>query len=112
MYRNHSFLEGSDRYVFDDTLIPRGFHQVDSQHDASYLGRWLNPKTLEYVEYVEGDVESVLFESTAEFIGWVLERKDVLGLIGIDDWSQNWYTEIERSELEIYLSYMRDDAIQ
>jgi hypothetical protein len=56
------------------------------------------------VEYAEGDVYDIKFENTAECIAWLLDKRDVLGLLHIDDWSQNWAVPIERSELELYMS--------
>jgi hypothetical protein len=112
MERRHSFIEYGDRYIFDNALIPHGYHQLDSQHDAWYYGHWFNPKTLELAEYAEGDYTHIRFDDTAEAIGWLLDRKGILGLLHIDDWSQNWAVEIERSELEVYMSYVRTDAIQ
>ena len=111
MQSKHSFVEYADRYRFDNTLLHQGYHQVDSEQDAWYYGHWLNPKTLELVEYAEGDVYDIKFENTAECIAWLLDKRDVLGLLHIDDWSQNWAVPIERPELEIYMSYMRSDAI-
>jgi hypothetical protein len=47
MQSKHSFMEYADRYLFDNTLLHQGYHQVDSEQDAWYYGHWLNPKTLE-----------------------------------------------------------------
>ncbi len=112
MERTHSFLQDGSRYMFDEALIGRGYHQLDSRQDAAYFGTWINPETLKLVEYAEGDVTAIQFDSSEEFIGWATERQDIMGYEHIDDWSQNWAVPIVRSELEVYLSYMRNDIMR
>lgn len=112
MERDTSYIPYGDRYIFDNQLIPQGWHQLDSGQDAWYFGTWFNPRTLEFLEYAEGDIAEIKFESPQEFIGWVVGRKEVMAYECLDDWEQNWAVPIERDELEVYLSYVRADAIR
>jgi hypothetical protein len=64
------------------------------------------------VEYCEGDVTYALFDSGQEFVDYVVESQELLGYEHIDDWDENWVVPIERDELDIYLSYMRDDMVR
>jgi hypothetical protein len=112
MEREQSFIENGSRYQFDDLLLGEGYHQLDSRQDAWYFGTWFNPETLKLVEYAEGDVTEITFDSTEEFIGWATERQETMGYLHIDDWDRNWAVPIERSELEIYMSYARNDILK
>ncbi len=112
MESNTVFIYAADRYMFDETLTRRGYHQLDSEQDASYFGTWFKPEDLEMIEFAEGDVTTIKFESSAEFIGQVLAKKDVMAYTHIDDWDNSWVVPIERGELELYMSYMRNDAMQ
>lgn len=111
MERQHTFIQDGSRYQFDHALIDQGYSQLDSRQDAWYFGTWFNPQTLSLVEYAEGDVTGITFESTEEFISWATERQESMGYLHIDDWDRNWAPKIERSELEIYMSYARNDTI-
>ncbi|HBD7283574.1 TPA: hypothetical protein KKX27_002585 [Legionella pneumophila] len=51
------FAENCDRYYFDFSLdYKQGWEQYDTQSDAWYFGIWVNIKTMQVLEYCEGDV--------------------------------------------------------
>lgn len=72
MKREYRFID-ADRYRFDfrECSPTNGFAQVDTSQDAWYFGSWLNPTALKYVEYIEGDVTRIQFESTEEMREYV-----------------------------------------
>jgi hypothetical protein len=90
---------------------PRSRPGTSRPEDASYYGHWFNPTLCMMVEYCEGDVTYTLFDSGQEFVDYVVESQELLGYEHIDDWDENWVVPIERDELDIYLSYMRDDMV-
>ena len=57
-----------DRYVYDYTLLPKGFSQVDTEQDCHYFGNWANPITYELVSYTEGDECLTSCDTLEEFI--------------------------------------------
>lgn len=80
----------SDRYGFDfkSCTADKGWAQLDTKQDASYYGQWINPLTLEYVSYCEGDVTHYKYETEAEFVIGITEtiqwHKDMGYFLGID----------------------------
>ena len=57
-----------DRYVYDYSLIPKGYSQLDTEQDAHYYGHWANPKTFKLVGYCEGDECITSCNTLEEFI--------------------------------------------
>ena len=72
-----SFLD-ADRYVFDFKYCSyrKGWAQVDTQQDAWYYGQWLNPSTLEYVMYCEGDVTRAKADNPEAFAAYVRQAAE------------------------------------
>jgi hypothetical protein len=75
MKRYDTFMESSDRYVFDFRICTtaRGWAQIDTKSDASYYGHWVNPFKLEIMSYVEGDVSRFVFDSAEELVQHMAE---------------------------------------
>jgi hypothetical protein len=90
MKRTTGFEPMGDRYGFDfKRCTPdKGWAQLDSRQDASYYGQWVNPLTLEFASYCEGDRTHIQYESEAEFIAGIREtcewNKERGYFIGID----------------------------
>jgi hypothetical protein len=63
-----SFVANQERYLYDFYLCTtdKGWAQVDTRQDAWYFGCWLNPFTLEFLQFAEGDVKLVTFDSNQE----------------------------------------------
>ena len=78
----------SDRYAFDfdECSLDKGYAQFDTREDASYYGQWVNPHTLEFISYVEGDVTRQTCDTQDEFAELVRKAVDFHGdrFLGID----------------------------
>ena len=81
MQQIDSFVPG-DRYRFDFTLCTaaNGWAQLDTKQDASYYGTWANPFTREFVNYCEGDVTHLKYDSDEDFTRGIRE---------VIDWNTN-----------------------
>ena len=53
------FVGDSDRYQYDNALLPRGFAQYDTEQDAWYFGCWVHVGKREIWTYAEGDLSVV-----------------------------------------------------
>ena len=69
------FLCDTDRYFFDFKACSpeKGFSQVDTEQDASYLGHWANPFEFKFVSYCEGDLTIKKADTSEEFISMMRE---------------------------------------
>jgi len=67
MKKTEEFCEGS-RYIYDNTLLKKGFAQVDTGQDASYFGVWASPKHRIIFTFAEGDCITQQAETDQEFI--------------------------------------------
>ena len=54
------------RYVMD-FQGPRGFYQWDTSQDAWYYGTWVNPESLQILNYAEGDISLVTCNGVDEY---------------------------------------------
>jgi hypothetical protein len=82
---------GDGRMFWDLLLLGRGWHQVDTPEDASYLGHWVHVEHRQLVAYVEGDVyrySAADVEGLRELLG---DLRRMYGGAQIDA-----YTEAER----------------
>jgi len=63
------FLACADRYRFDlgECSHENGWHQFDTDQDASYFGVWVHPESREIVTYAEGDVTRVTCPTEASY---------------------------------------------
>ena len=68
MIRKDMFFQG-DRYFFDmkQCSPKKGFAQLETSDDTYYFGAWANPKKMEIVQFVEGDVIILQAENEEEF---------------------------------------------
>ncbi len=69
------FIEGIDRYTFDfgPCTASNGYAQVDTADDAWYYGCWANPTTRRVIEYAEGDLTTIEFDTPEEFAAYMRE---------------------------------------
>jgi len=67
--KKEKFFESIDRYTFDLKLCSasKGYAQLDTSEDASYLGNWINFKEFKIVSYCEGDITIETCENKEEF---------------------------------------------
>ena len=67
--KKETFFESIDRYVFDfDMCKPsKGYAQLDTSEDASYLGNWINFREYKIVSYCEGDITIETCSNKEEF---------------------------------------------
>lgn len=107
MEQEQRHIPDTDRYIFDHSLMSFGYSQLDSTQDASWYGNWVNPHRLRWVEFAEGDITQTTFEDTSEFIGHLVSRKEVLGLLNIDDWQLEAAIPIEETELRLWFDLHR-----
>lgn len=107
MEREQTHIPDTNRYEFDHTLIPEGFHQLDTEQDAYYYGVWVNPVELKMVEYAEGDLTRTTFESIAEAVGQIVAYKELLGYQHIDDWQLEAAVPIEERNLTLWFDLYR-----
>lgn len=80
------FTPDSDRYHYDfeQCTAAKGWAQFDTDQDAWYFGHWINPESLELLEYAEGDVTHFQAESESEFIAKVKHWLEAYSGAGID----------------------------
>ena len=73
------------RYAMD-YQGPRGFYQWDTSQDAWYYGTWVNPQSLQILQYAEGDISLVTCNSPEAY------KKYLAGMDGrLDDHdSRHW----------------------
>jgi len=64
----NSVVANQERYLYDFYLCTnkKGWAQVDTRQDASYFGCWLNPFTLEFLQFAKGDLKLITFDSNQE----------------------------------------------
>jgi len=67
--KKETFFESINRYAFDSKLCSasKGYAQLDTSEDASYLGNWINFKEFKIVSYCEGDITIETCENEKEF---------------------------------------------
>lgn len=75
MKRTTGFKIDGTRYDYDfgECTYAEGWAQVDTWEDASYYGNWINPTTLEWQSFAEGDTTHIKFETEAEMIEFARE---------------------------------------
>ncbi len=80
-----------ERYDFDfgTCSFKKGFAQFDTKQDASWFGTWVNPFTLKYVCFAEGDLEIKDCDTTEEFCEVVRHAATLNGFEGIDAMKQD-----------------------
>lgn len=66
-----SFSPDLNRYDFDFPLIRKGWLQVDTNEDASWYGNWVNLDQKRFVQFAEGDVTDIRFESCDEMVTYL-----------------------------------------
>ena len=64
------------RYDFDETLLEKGYFQIDTIQDASYYGNWINPTERKKVSFMEGDLIEIEYENDEEMIKYLEEMND------------------------------------
>jgi hypothetical protein len=86
MKRKDSFHPNGERYELDfgECSHRKGFAQIDTRQDAWYYGTWANPETLRIVQFAEGDLSVMDFDSPEEFTTYLRETAEYEWFIGID----------------------------
>tara|TARA_A100001011_G_C13933077_1_gene683992 strand:- start:335 stop:667 length:333 start_codon:yes stop_codon:yes gene_type:complete len=71
-----SFDSECTRYFWDNSLVSKGFAQIDTAEDASWYGHWACPKRRKLVGFVEGDITITVCTTDKEFISEVRKTCD------------------------------------
>lgn len=109
MESKQEFIRHAQRHQFDLALIPEGYNQLDSKQDAPWFGTWFKPETLELVNFSAGYMTKTVFQSEVEFVDWVVQERDEHQFTQLDDWSEDWRVRIEKTELHLYLDWVRNN---
>ena len=81
----HQLLSGMDRYTYDWQLTSKkGWAQLDTPEDASYLGHWANPDRLMVVAFVEGDEYVTTCDTREEWEQTIREIGECYGSVKAD----------------------------
>ena len=70
MKKRTSFHPNGSRYVLDfgPCSARNGFAQIDTDQDAWYFGTWANVEKRRFVQYAEGDLTILDFETVEELV--------------------------------------------
>lgn len=94
-----------DRYWFDMRLSSKkGWAQVDTTEDAYYYGLWLHPKSRRMINFAEGDIVTMRFDSHGEVRGFLQALKQNHSLKGIDPgFNKRLLHDLKRNRYTPYL---------
>lgn len=110
MVKTETYHDGT-RYDFDNTLLSKGYYQIDTSEDASYYGNWINPIERKRVAFAEGDLREIQYDNDEEMIqdlkemdAWEKEHSGSKG-IKID---LGWHVDEKATKLfeKLELSYL------
>lgn len=76
--------EGHGRSTFDLLLGQLDYSQYDNRQDFQYFGTWVNLLTFHYLNYCEGDITFIKFDSLLELLTYISKYWESGQFIHID----------------------------